>query len=71
MTATLIEHALHRLDGVMEAAVSYAAERMRLEHDSAKAAPAKCYRRPCPWRDDHQAAENNLVRYAAARVVAA
>jgi Cd2+/Zn2+-exporting ATPase len=34
--ATVIEHALHRLDGVMEAAVSYAAERMRLEYDTEK-----------------------------------
>ncbi len=32
--ATVIEHALHRLDGVMEASVSYAAERMRLEYDT-------------------------------------
>jgi len=32
--ATVIEHALHRLDGVLEASVSYAAERMRLEYDS-------------------------------------
>ncbi|WP_370653846.1 cation transporter [Undibacterium sp.] len=29
--ATVIEHALHRVDGVLEASVSYAAERMRLE----------------------------------------
>jgi len=34
--ATVIEHALHRLDGVLEAAVSYAAERMRLEYDTEK-----------------------------------
>ena len=34
--ATVIEHALHRLNGVMEAAVSYAAERMRLEYDTDK-----------------------------------
>lgn len=34
--ATVIEHALHRLDGVLEASVSYAAERMRLEYDSEK-----------------------------------
>lgn len=33
--ATVIEHALMRLDGVLEASVSYAAERMRLEYDSA------------------------------------
>ncbi|MDE2400396.1 MAG: cadmium-translocating P-type ATPase [Burkholderiales bacterium] len=32
--AVVIEHALHRLDGVMEASVSYAAERMRLEYDT-------------------------------------
>ncbi len=32
--ATVIEHALKRLDGVQEASVSYAAERMRLEYDS-------------------------------------
>lgn len=31
--ATVIEHALLRLDGVLEASVSYAAERMRLEYD--------------------------------------
>jgi Cd2+/Zn2+-exporting ATPase len=34
--ATVIEHALHRLDGVLEASVSYAAERMRLEFDTDK-----------------------------------
>ena len=32
--ATVIEHALQRLDGVLEASVSYAAERMRLEYDT-------------------------------------
>ncbi|MGW8307417.1 MAG: heavy metal translocating P-type ATPase [Achromobacter pulmonis] len=32
--ATVIEHALERLEGLEEAAVSYAAERMRLEYDS-------------------------------------
>lgn len=32
--ATVIEHALGRLDGVLEASVSYAAERMRLEYDT-------------------------------------
>lgn len=32
--ATVIEHALQRLEGVEEAAVSYAAERMRLEYDT-------------------------------------
>ncbi len=31
--ATVIEHSLQRLDGVLEASVSYAAERMRLEYD--------------------------------------
>ena len=34
--ATVIEHALERLDGVLEASVSYAAERMRLEFDTDK-----------------------------------
>ncbi len=34
--ATVIEHALARLDGVLEAKVSYAAERLRLEFDSEK-----------------------------------
>lgn len=34
--ATVIEHALHRLDGVLEASMSYAAERLRLEYDSEK-----------------------------------
>ena len=34
--ATVIEHALGRLEGVLEASVSYAAERMRLEYDSDK-----------------------------------
>ena len=34
--ATVIEHALGRMDGVMEASVSYAAERMRLEYDTEK-----------------------------------
>lgn len=34
--ATVIEHALGRLDGVLEASVSYAAERMRLEYDTEK-----------------------------------
>jgi Cd2+/Zn2+-exporting ATPase len=33
---TVIEHALGRLDGVLEAKVSYAAERLRLEYDSEK-----------------------------------
>ena len=32
--ATVIEHALQRMDGVLEASVSYAAERLRLEFDS-------------------------------------
>lgn len=31
--ATVIEHALGRMDGVLEAAVSYGAERLRLEYD--------------------------------------
>ncbi len=34
--ATVIEHALARMDGVLEASVSYAAERMRLEYDTEK-----------------------------------
>ena len=34
--AIVIEHALLRLDGVLEASVSYAAERMRLEYDTEK-----------------------------------
>ena len=32
--AAVIEHALQRLDGVLEASVSYAAERLRLEYDA-------------------------------------
>ncbi|MCL4470237.1 MAG: cadmium-translocating P-type ATPase [Gammaproteobacteria bacterium] len=36
--ATVIEHALQRTDGVQEASVSYAAERLRLEFDSEKIA---------------------------------
>jgi Cd2+/Zn2+-exporting ATPase len=38
--ATVIEHALMRHGGVLEAAVSYAAETMRLEYDTEKARPA-------------------------------
>jgi len=34
--ATVIEHALQRMDGVLEASVSYAAERLRLEFDGNK-----------------------------------
>jgi Cd2+/Zn2+-exporting ATPase len=34
--ATVIEHALGRMDGVLEAVVSYGAERLRLEFDSEK-----------------------------------
>ena len=34
--ATVIEHALSRMEGVLEASVSYAAERLRLEFDSEK-----------------------------------
>lgn len=34
--ATVIEHALGRMDGVLEAAVSYGTERLRLEFDSEK-----------------------------------
>jgi Cd2+/Zn2+-exporting ATPase len=36
--ATVIEHALARTDGVLEASVSYAAERLRLEFDGEKIA---------------------------------
>ena len=36
--AVVIEHALQRMDGVLEASVSYAAERLRLEYDSEKIA---------------------------------
>ncbi|MDA8260020.1 MAG: heavy metal translocating P-type ATPase [Betaproteobacteria bacterium] len=36
--ATVIEHALTRMEGVLEASVSYAAERLRLEYDSEKIA---------------------------------
>ncbi len=36
--ATVIEHALQRTDGVLEASVSYAAERLRVEFDSEKIA---------------------------------
>ena len=34
--ATVIEHALERMDGVLEASVSYGAERLRLEFDTEK-----------------------------------
>ena len=34
--ATVIEHALQRVDGVLEASVSYTAERLRLEYNSEK-----------------------------------
>ncbi len=34
--AAVIEHALGRVDGVLEASVSYAAERLRLEYDTEK-----------------------------------
>ncbi|HNP52541.1 MAG TPA: cation transporter, partial [Nitrosomonas nitrosa] len=34
--ATVIEHALQRTEGILEASVSYAAERLRLEYDSEK-----------------------------------
>ncbi|MCK9285494.1 MAG: cadmium-translocating P-type ATPase [Rhodocyclaceae bacterium] len=43
--ATVIEHALQRTDGVLEASVSYAAERLRLEFDSEKIARAAIVRR--------------------------
>jgi len=41
----VIEHALQRTDGVLEAAVSYAAERLRLEFDSEKIAREAVVRR--------------------------
>ena len=68
--ATVIEHALHRLDGVMEVAVSYAAEGMRLEHDIARATLVKSHR-PLPMACHRQAAENYLARYAAVRAMVA
>ncbi len=43
--ATVIEHALTRTDGVLEASVSYAAERLRLEYDSEKVARPAIIRR--------------------------
>ncbi|MBU1690681.1 MAG: cadmium-translocating P-type ATPase [Gammaproteobacteria bacterium] len=43
--ATVIEHALQRTDGVLEASVSYAAERLRLEFDSEKIARAAIIQR--------------------------
>jgi Cd2+/Zn2+-exporting ATPase len=43
--ATVIEHALGRLDGVLEAKVSYAAERLRLEYDSEKSSHKAVVRR--------------------------
>jgi len=43
--AEVIEHALGRLDGVLEAKVSYAAERLRLEFDSEKTSRAAVTRR--------------------------
>ncbi len=43
--ATVIEHALQRTDGVLEASVSYAAERLRLEYDSEKIARQAIVRR--------------------------
>ena len=43
--ATVIEHALQRTDGVLEASVSYAAERLRLEYDSEKIARAAIVQR--------------------------
>jgi Cd2+/Zn2+-exporting ATPase len=43
--ATVIEHALGRLDGVLEAKVSYAAERLRLEYDSEKSSHRAVVRR--------------------------
>jgi Cd2+/Zn2+-exporting ATPase len=43
--ATVIEHALQRTEGVLEASVSYAAERLRLEYDSDKIERAAIIRR--------------------------
>jgi Cd2+/Zn2+-exporting ATPase len=43
--ATVIEHALQRLDGVTEASVSYAAERLRLEYDGEKVSRKSVIRR--------------------------
>jgi len=43
--ATVIEHALQRMDGVLEASVSYAAERLHLEFDSEKIERAAILRR--------------------------
>lgn len=43
--ATVIEHALQRLDGVTEASVSYAAERLRLEYDGEKVSRKAVLRR--------------------------
>jgi Cd2+/Zn2+-exporting ATPase len=43
--AAVIEHALGRLDGVLEAKVSYAAERLRLEYDSEKSSHRAVARR--------------------------
>ena len=43
--AIVIEHALGRLDGVLEAKVSYAAERLRLEYDSEKSSHRAVVRR--------------------------
>ncbi len=43
--AVVIEHALTRMDGVLEASVSYAAERLRLEYDSQKIARAAIVQR--------------------------
>jgi len=43
--ATVIEHALQRTDGVLEASVSYAAERLRVEFNSEKIARTAIVRR--------------------------
>ncbi len=43
--ATVIEHALTRMDGVLEASVSYAAEPLRLEYDGEKIARPTIVRR--------------------------
>lgn len=43
--ADVIEHALSRLDGVLEAKVSYAAERLRVEYDTERTSRAALVRR--------------------------
>ena len=47
--STVIEHALRRMDGVLEASVSYAAERMRLEYDTDKVSRKAIVQRSMHW----------------------